>query len=153
MADFPLPSAVGRVVANFTNATVAGAEISDTVPAGHSWYVLNVQQTLTKGAAGGTPTPMLQVVDSRGTIVVGPIPGASVGQALSTVTTYNWGPGLPLSGQLFSGGTHFTATAPLPQDLIVMPGWSIQTSTINTVGGTSSYGTPCYLICDLGTGQ
>ncbi len=153
MADFPLPSAVGRVVANFTNGTSASLEISDTVPAGHSWYVIAAQQTLTKGGAGGTPTPMLQIVDSRGTVVSGPYLGCSAGQALSTVTTYNWAPGLTLSGQLFAGGTHFTANAPLPQDLIVMPGWSIQTNTINTVGGTSSYGTPCYLICDLGTGQ
>lgn len=152
MADFPLPSSVGHVVANFGSTPGVGAEASDSVPAGHAWYVISVTETLTKGAAGGTPTPMLQVTDSRGSIIAGPYPGASAGQALSTVTTYNWAPGLPLSGQLFAGGTHYTATAPLPQDLILMSGYTIQTSTINTVGGTSSYAQPCYLICDLGTG-
>lgn len=152
MAHFPLPSNIGAVRTVFTNGTSAGLEINDVVPTNHSWYLLSVRHVLTKGGAGGTPTPMLQIADPAGNVVAGPWPGSSAGQALSTQTVYTWAPGLPLSAQLNAGGTHFAATAPLPQDYILGPGYQLQTTTINTVGGTSSYGTPCYFICELGTG-
>jgi len=146
----PLPSTIGQWGVSFTGGTSPGLEKLDTVPAGKYWALKSVQQVLVKGGAGGTPIPVLQLANAGGTVFFesfGAIPGS--GQPVSTTCTYTWAPGLTLSACAgVTTGVH--ATAPLPDGLILGPGYQIKTSTLNTVGGTSNYSTASYVICELG---
>jgi hypothetical protein len=147
MARYPLPSSLGRLLHASGGSQTAGAEADDTVPANKSWFVLSVQHVLAKGGTG-TPQPILQIADAAGNMVFESV-GSSAVQAVNTTTTYTWAPGLPLSGQ-FGSGTAFHSSAPLPGDLVLLPGWHLRTSTMGGVGATSNYGTPSYFVCELG---
>ncbi len=146
---WPLPSSVGRYTTITGGSQTLGGEVADTVPTNTWWGMLSVKLALTKGGAGGTPTPVLQFADASGNVFWEGA-GATTGQVLSTVTTYTWAPGQPTSSQIASVGTVVHATASLPDGMVLGPGFKIQTLTLNTVGGTSSYGTPVYYVCQLG---
>lgn len=147
MSDLPLPSSLGVYKRVSGGSQTAGAEVADTVPAGKSWFLLSVQHVLTKGGTG-TPQPILQIADQSGAVAWECFGSSSV-QAVNTTCTYTWAPGLPQTGMIGSGtGVH--ATSPMPPETLLGPGWQLKTTTINTVGGTSSYGTPSYFVCELG---
>ena len=152
MANYPLPSNVGHIKPVSTNGTSAGLEIADSIPTGYSWVLLAVQHTLHKGGTG-TPQVALQICDSAGNPYLGPFLGCSGTQNVNTTVTYTWAPGLPLAANPWGSGTSFYSTAPLPHNLTLPGGHQIQTLTLNSVGGTSSYGTPSYFVCELGTGK
>jgi len=145
MANFPLPStlAVTKRVAGSDPA--ANNEVTDTVPAGKSWLLLVVKLTLVQGATQ-TPQPILQIDD--GATVVFESFGSSAAQAVSTTCVYNFASGLTLSGQV-GATTNVHATAPLPETLLLGPGYRIKTSTIG-IGANSDYGATQYLVCELG---
>jgi hypothetical protein len=145
--DFPLPSSLGRIVHYSGGSQTVGAEADDTVPANKSWFVLSVQHVLAKGGTG-TPRPLLQITDQAGGLVFESV-GSSAAQAVNTTCTYTWAPGLPLSGQIGSGAA-VHSSAPLPGVLVLPAGWHLQTNTLGGVGATSNWGTPSFMICELG---
>ena len=143
----PLPSNVMNVKRVSGGSQTAGAEVSDTVPAGKYWYLMSAQHVLTKGGTG-TVMPILQIVDQGGNVVLESV-GSTTVQAVNTTTTYTWAPGLPQSGQI-GATTTVHSTAPLPEGFLLPPGYGLKTVTVPAVGATSSYGTPTYFVAELG---
>lgn len=121
----------------------AGAEVSETVPAGKWWGLQSVSIPLVQGITN-TPQPILVIDD--GTDVIIELFGATTAQAVSTTCRYNWAPGLPLSA-LVGATTNVHATAPLPEDLILGPGFRIRTVTLG-IAATSDYGVPSLYVAE-----
>jgi hypothetical protein len=110
-----------------------------------SWYLLSASVACVQGATQ-TPQPILVIDD--GTNVVFESFGSSAAQAVSTTCRYTWAPGLSLSGQV-GATTNVHSTAPLPEGLVLLPGWRISTNTIGK-GANTDYGAASYLVCELG---
>jgi hypothetical protein len=121
----------------------AGAEVSQTVPAGKWWGLQAVSIPLVQGITD-TPQPILVIDD--GTDVIMELFGATTVQAVSTTCRYNWAPGLPLSG-LIGSAANVHATAPLPEDLILAPGYRIRTVTLGLTA-TGNYGVPSFYVAE-----
>lgn len=123
----------------------AGAEISETVPAGETWGLKAVSVLLVQGLTQ-TPQPILVVDD--GTDVVFEALGASGAQAASTSCRYNWAPGLVTSA-IVGAGANGHAYAPLPPDLVLEEGWRVRTVTLG-IGANTDYGVATLLVVQYG---
>jgi hypothetical protein len=145
MAGLPLPSSLGvfkRVVGADPGA---GAEFSMTVPTGKSWWVISVIVTLVQGITQ-TPQPILVIDDGANSVFESL--GSSAAQAVSTTCVYTWAGDVQITGQVGSGaGIH--SLAPLPQNLVLPPGYRIRSNTLG-IGAASDYGVPAALVCELG---
>lgn len=123
----------------------ANVEISDTVPTGKWWMLFSISVSLVQGLTQ-TPQPILVIDD--GANVIFEMIGSSAAQAVSTTCQYTWAPDAPLTGQLGSAaGIH--SMAPLPNFLLLGPGFRIRTSTLG-LGANSNYGVPSYYVAELG---
>lgn len=120
----------------------AAAEISEIVPAGQHWRLIAVSVALVQGITQ-TPQPILQIDDGAGNVLFESF-GSSAAQAVSTTCRYTWAPGLALSGQV-GAGAGIRSLAPLPDDLVLPPGFRIRTSTLG-IGANSDYGVPSLFI-------
>lgn len=139
----PLPStiAVRKLVAGTDPA--ANTECSDAVPAGKHWILLSYSVSLVQGATQ-TPQPSL-IIDDGSTGIVAQMFGASAAQNAGVTCRYTWAPGLPLS----AAGAATLASAPLPEGLVLLPGYRLRTSTTG-IGANSNYGAPTIYVVELG---
>jgi hypothetical protein len=135
--------AVRKIVAGTNPA--ANTEVSETVPAGKTWHLKAVSVALVQGITN-TPQPILVIDDGTAAGVVAEIHGATTAQAVSTTCRYTWAAGLTLTG-LVGATTDVHAHAPLPEDLILRPGYRIRTNTIGKAG-TSDYGVPTLTVVE-----
>ena len=144
MFRLPLPSTLVAYKRILGSDPAAGAEISETVPAGKFWIPLSIWVELVQGLTQ-TPQPIL-VIDDGATQIFEAI-GSSAAQIASSTCKYTWGLDLPLSGQV--GATPNTrSTAPLSP--IVLPGgFRIRTVTLG-IGANSNYGAPGLYVAELG---
>jgi hypothetical protein len=140
-----VPSDYAAVVQINGANPAAGSEISDTVPANTYWRLVAVSVSLVQGITN-TPQPILQLDD--GTDVIFEMFGSSAAQAVSTTCRYTWAPGAPLSGQV-GATTNVHSTAPLPDGLLLGPGYRIRTTTLG-LAATGDYGAPSYLVVQYG---
>lgn len=144
MAGLPLPSN-SFVYKRVTGADpAANAELGDTVPAGKSWWLLSVTVALVQGATQ-TPQPIL-VIDDGATSIFESI-GSSTAQAVSTTCQYTWAGDVQLTGQV-GATTNVHSVAPLPQNLLLPPGYRIRTNTVG-IGANSNYGAPSYFVIEF----
>lgn len=123
----------------------ANAEVLATVPAGKSWLLMSVSVQLVQGITN-TPQPILTLDD--GTNVFYESFGSSAAQAVSTTCRYTWAPDSPLTGQV-GATTNVHSTAPLPEGLILGPGYRVQTNTLG-LAATANYGVPVLYVCEFG---
>jgi hypothetical protein len=130
------------VVGGATGLTIA-TTTNGTQP--KSWYLMSVSVACVQGATQ-TPQPIL-VIDDGATVVYENF-GSSAAQAVSTTCQYTWAPGLSLSAQV-GATTNVHSTAPLPEGLILPPGYRISTNTLGK-GANTDYGAPSYLVVELG---
>jgi hypothetical protein len=128
---------------NGTNPA-AGVEVTETVPADRWWRLLCVTVQLVQGLTQ-TPQPILVIDD--GTDVVYQALGAAAAQAASTTARYTWAAGLPMATAGATPNIHHQA--PLPEDLVLEPGWRVRTSTLG-IGANSDYGAPSLLVVEYG---
>ena len=126
----------GALQINGTNVA-ANTEWSETVPTGYAYKLIAVSVALVQGITQ-TPQPLLVIDD--GTDVIFESFGSTTAQAVSTTCRYTWGIGLPLTG-LVGATTNVHSTGPLPEGLILPPGYRIRSSTIG-IGANSDYGAP-----------
>ena len=122
----------------------ANAEISETVPAGKHWGLVSVSVALVQGITQ-TPQPILVLDD--GVDVIFESFGSSAAQAVSTTCRYTWAPGNPFTGQIGSG-VDVHSSAPLPQGIVLPPGYRIRTSTLGK-GANTDYGVPSLLVLEF----
>jgi len=102
----------------------ANVEATITIPAGgRGWLILSAHLTVAQGATQ-TPLPSLQVKDAAGN-VIGLYPGASAATSASTTSTFDWYP----KATLTAGAGALANAAPIPEGLVLKPGWTIGTST------------------------
>lgn len=100
----------------------AGSEVSETVTADKRWRLISLACTLSTSAVAGGRQPALFVDDGAGTIpmqVGNSTSTAASGGALSTWSSFG------TSGGLGNGNI-----GPLPNDLVLLGGWRIRTSTV-----------------------
>ena len=142
MAEFD--DAVGFVTVKSGTNPAANTEFSEAVPAGKGWLLYSVSVALVQGATQ-TPQPIL-IIDN-GTTVAFESFGSTTAQAVSTTCQYTWAPGLALSGQI-GATTAVHSTAPLPNGLLLRPGWRVRTSTLG-IGAASDYGAPALLVAEF----
>lgn len=142
MAFFPLPSAVGAIKRVGGADPAAGAEVTDAVPAGKSWYLVAVSVSLVQGL---TQTPWPSLVIDDGTNIVFQAFSGTAAMSVSTTTQHSWGIGVPAVGS----GASTANTGPLGNGLVLGAGWRIRTSTTG-IGANSNYGVPSYFVCELG---
>lgn len=115
----------------------ANTEISETLAAGTYWQLVAIKLTLAQGITQ-TPQPILLLDD--GTTVFWEGFGSSAAQAVSTTCVYTFAAGHTLTGQVGSGA-NVHSTAPLPEDILLGPGYRIRTSTLG-IGANTDYGAP-----------
>ena len=133
-----IPSALAeRKQINGANPA-ANAEVSQVVPSDKWWNLLSVSVVLVQGITQ-TPQPILIIEDAENDVVFA-APGASAAQGASTTARYTWAPGL-LVGALVGTTPNIFGFAPLPEDLIIGPGWEIKTQTLG-IGAGTDYAAP-----------
>jgi hypothetical protein len=123
----------------------AQAEISETVTSGKDWLLVALSVALVQGV-GSTPQPILQIDDGTNVLFEGF--GASAAQAASTTCRYTWAPGLTLTACV-GATTNVHANAPLPEGLVLGPGYRIKTVTLGS-GATTDYGAPTLYLVEVG---
>jgi hypothetical protein len=144
MAGLPLPSN------SFVYKRVAGTdpaannEVSDAVPTGKTWWLLAVTVALVQGITQ-TPQPILVIDDGAASIFESF--GSTAAQAVSTTCQYTWAGDVQLTGQV-GATTNVHSVAPLPQNLVLPPGYRIRTNTIG-LGANSNYGVPSYYVIEF----
>lgn len=145
MANVPLPSNLAQVKRIAGAQPAAGADWTVTVTAGKSWVLFAVYAVLTQGLTQ-TPQPIL-FIDDGANVMLESI-GSTAAQAASTTAAYNWAPGMILTGQIGSGtGVH--SNAPVPDGLLLLPGWRLRTNTLG-IGANSQWGVPSIFVAELG---
>lgn len=147
MPGIPFPPSPGaqpryKSVAGINPA--ANTELSDVVPAGKWWWLLSVTVSLVQGATQ-TPLPVLQIDD--GTTNIYSSAGATTAMTASTTAQFTWGVGLVVSA-LIGATPNIVATAPLPEFLVLGPGFHIKTLTAG-IGANSDYGAFQYYVCEF----
>lgn len=123
----------------------ANAEGLITVPAGKYYEVLLATLVVVQGITQ-TPQPLLQIDD--GSTVLWEGFGSSAAQAVSTTCRYSWAPGLTLTGQV-GATTGVRSNAPLPEKLILGPGFRVQTVTIGK-GANTDLAAPVLYVAEYG---
>lgn len=124
-----------------------GLTITTTVPgvSPKFWWLLAVTVQLVQGL---TQTPQPSLVIDDGTTNILTMPGSTAAQAASTTAQYTWAGDLQVTG-LIGTTPGIVAAAPLPQNLILPPGYRIKTVT-SGIGANSDYGAPSYYVCEMG---
>ena len=120
----------------------ADTEFSITVPAGKHYKLIALTVELAQGATQ-TPLPYLVISDADANVVA-KIPGASAAQDASVDATYTWIADVPLS----AAGAATVNTAPLPEDLVLAPGWTITSETVGK-GANSNYDVATAFVVEL----
>lgn len=100
----------------------ANNEATITVPANRYYKLVSASITCVQGITQ-TPLPALQITD--GTNVLLAANGASAAQSASTTSQFNWFPGATLT----AGAAATVNNAPIPDDLVLPPGYIISTVT------------------------
>jgi len=142
----PLITAVdgrGQMRAVIGGAPAAGAEISDTVPAGRQWILRAARTSLTTSAAVANRDPSLIVDDGAGNIMA-----QSVDSTLITATqtfALSWA-----AGFAFVAGA-VAISIPWVNECRLLPGWRIRTST-NLIQAGDQYAAPVYMVEELISG-
>lgn len=106
----------------------AGAEWLATVPAGAVWKVRSVHFQLVTSSTVASRQPILQVSDDKGNDLLRSISSGT--QAASNTFDYTFAPAIAAVG---SNGSSYQAN--IPQDLILAPGWTIGTASLNLQTG------------------
>lgn len=101
----------------------ANVESVLTVPAGKYYKLISASISCAQ-AATQTPLPALTVKDASGNICFQQN-GASAVQTASTTSQYNWAAGSVLT----AGAALTTNQAPIPPDLLLGPGYTLETVT------------------------
>jgi hypothetical protein len=122
----------------------ANTEFSETVPAGKYWQLLTVAVTMVQGATQ-TPQPTLIIDDGTNTQIL--VAGATTAQSASTTARYHWGGGLQAK-DLTGSTPNIWATAPLPDAVLLSPGWRVR-STTTGIGANSNYGPPTLVVVEF----
>lgn len=123
----------------------ANTEVTETVPAGKHWLLVSVSIPCAQGATQ-TPHPALIIDDGTNVIYEGY--GSTAAQAVSTTCVYTWGVGLQLTGQVGTGA-NIRSLAPLPEGLLLGPGYRVRTSTVG-IGANTDFGTPSLFVVEIG---
>lgn len=105
----------------------AGAEISETVPAGALWRVLNFRFSFTASVTAATRLTFLLIDDGANQLSLIPAPGTV---AASIGATFGYAPGLNAAS---ASGPVFTTA--LPQPLILAAGYRMRTLTASLQAG------------------
>jgi hypothetical protein len=116
----------------------AGAEISETVPAGKRWRVLGIQFTLVTNANVANREPVIVVDDGTNTLFQSPA-GANHAASLT------WAYSASNVGQPVNGTTATTVRQMNLPALLLPAGSRIRTSTTNIQAG-DNYGAPRLLV-------
>lgn len=126
-------------------APAVGVDWTLTVPAGKSWLLYAVYAVLTQGLTQ-TPQPILFLDDGANTFMESI--GSTAVQAVSTTCAYSWAAGMVQTGQIGTGtGVH--TNAPIPDGLILPPGYRIRANTLG-IGANSQWGAPNAFVAELG---
>lgn len=103
-------------------APAAGADISDTVPAGARWRLQSALFALTTDAVAGTRSPVMQIFDGTNTI-------AEYGSVTTQGPSHAWRWTFSPSGSpVVAANSVSVGVAIAP--LVLLAGWSIKTSTV-----------------------
>jgi hypothetical protein len=135
-----LVDGAGRIRTILGADPAAGAEISETVPAGARWRLRTFAYTLVTSAAVVNRVPVLTIDDGANIFWEA---ASNVAQTATQTAKYRAGAGVPL-------GT-FAALAywlPLPSDLTLQAGCRIRTVTAAIDAG-DNYGPPVYQVEEL----
>jgi hypothetical protein len=117
-------ASTGKPFSAVSTDPAANTEATYTVPAGgRGWLVLAVHLTVAQGATQ-TPLPSLVIKDAAGN-TIGTYPGASAATSASTTSTFDWFPKAALTA---GAGATFN-TSPIPEGMVLKPGWVVSTST------------------------
>lgn len=130
---YPLLATTGATGLTFARTT-AGTT-------GKFWYLLAVSVACVQGATQ-TPFPSLVVDDGTNTLFQAFCGTAAMSAA--TTTQCSWAPNLPATGSAASTAN----TGPLPDGLVLPPGYRIRTLTTG-IGANTDYGVPSFFICEL----
>lgn len=118
-------------------APIAGAEISETVPANAKWKITSIQATFTTSATAGNRFPAVTLDD--GTFTFGTYP-ACAGIAAASQFRYTW-----LVGALLGPGGENAQVGSIPAETFLMPGFRIRTLTTGLAAG-DQWSAPTYLV-------
>lgn len=124
-----------RIIAGTNPA--AGAEISETVPAGARWRFLSMTALLTVDATVASRVPVL-VFDDGANIFAGV--GANFNQTAGTAFTYHWSAGGQTNAQ-----TSVSVSVSTPPNLVLPPGARIRTVT-GALQPADDWGAPEYAV-------
>lgn len=113
----------------------ANTECDDAVPAGKCWLLRSYTVTCVQGITQ-TPLTSLTIENAAGTVVYS-YPGTSSAQNSSVTLTMRWSPNQTLT----AGGAATSATAPIPEGLLMPEGYSCVTSTAGK-GANTDHGAP-----------
>lgn len=117
-------AASGKPFSAVSSNPAANTDVTITVPSGgRGWLILSAHLTVVQGATQ-TPLPSLVITDAASN-VVGSYTGASAATSASTTSTFDWYPKAALTA---GAGATFN-TSPIPEGLVVKPGWTVSTST------------------------
>jgi hypothetical protein len=119
-------------------------EVSEVCPAEKQWRLVSVSVVLVQGLTQ-EPQPILQIDD--GTNIVYEALGAATKQGASTTQRYTWGVALTVATVGATPNIH--STAPLPEHLVLSPGWHIKTTTVGK-GAATDYGAPSLYLIEHG---
>lgn len=144
MAAIPLPSNKFTYKRITGTDRAANTEVSETVPVGKFWWLVSFKVVCVQGATQ-TPLPFLTIDDGTTTFLE--VPGTTTAQAVSTTATYTWASDIQLTGQIGTTPS-IRSNGPLPSNLLLLPGYRIQTVT-QGIGANTDYGAPSYYVVEL----
>lgn len=101
----------------------ANNEATLTVPANTYYKIVSASITCVQGITQ-TPTVALKIADAAGNVVI-QANGSSAAISVSTTSVCNWFPGAVLT----AGAAATVNNAPIPDDLVIPPGYIISTVT------------------------
>jgi hypothetical protein len=133
----PATFGAGRLRSVTGTDPAAGAEASDTVPAGLRWRLITYQITLVTSAVVNARNPSL-IIDDGANIVHQS--GANATTPASTTARYLWGAGVGAFGSTGNGNQ-----GALPDNLTLPGGFRLRTSTALIDAG-DNYGAPQFLV-------
>jgi len=112
-----------------------------TVPTGKYWKLVTASVSCAQGATQ-TPLPALSITD--GTTIIALFPGATAAISASTTSRLTWAAGL----RTITAGAALTAnSAPLPDGLILPPGYVVATVTAG-IGANTDFAAGSLLVVE-----